>query len=135
MSLLFICFWIDLVRLLATTKNTSAVADYTQGENSPWAICVYKYMKIQGPRFQRNYIIARDQKSDFNTWHIISIIAENKSYAHNKTHLHTVEAYNTILLILRFFIFFRPLSSFHLLQSNQSFQAIEFVDRHISEKL
>ena len=27
------------------------------------AIRVYKYTKIQGPRFQRNYIIARDQKS------------------------------------------------------------------------
>ena len=27
---------------------------------------VYKYTKIQGPRFQRNYIIARDQKSDLH---------------------------------------------------------------------
>ena len=27
---------------------------------------VYKYTKIQGPPFQRNYIIARDQKSDFH---------------------------------------------------------------------
>ena len=31
--------------------------------------------------------------------------------------------------------FFQPLSSVHLLQSNQHFQAIEFVDRHVSEKL
>ena len=30
------------------------------------AIRVYKYTKIQGPRFQRNYIIARDQKSDLH---------------------------------------------------------------------
>ena len=29
-SILFICFWIDLVRLLATTGNTSAVAGYTR---------------------------------------------------------------------------------------------------------
>ena len=28
--LLFICFWIDLVRVLATTGNTSAVAGYTR---------------------------------------------------------------------------------------------------------
>ena len=28
------------------------------------AIRVYKYTKNQGPRFQRNYIIARDQRSD-----------------------------------------------------------------------
>ena len=30
------------------------------------AMRVYKYTKIQGPRFQRNYIIARDQKSDLH---------------------------------------------------------------------
>ena len=28
---------------------------------------MYKYTKIQGPRFRRNNIIARDQKSDFNS--------------------------------------------------------------------
>ena len=33
------------------------------------------------------------------------------------------------------YFFFRPLSSVHLLQSNQRFQAIEFVDRHVKEKL
>ena len=27
----FICLWIDLVRVLATTKKTSAVAGYKQG--------------------------------------------------------------------------------------------------------
>ena len=42
--LFFICFWIDLVRVLATTGNMSAVVR---------------------PRFQRNYIIARDQKVIF----------------------------------------------------------------------
>ena len=31
--------------------------------------------------------------------------------------------------------FFRPLSSVHLFQSNQRFQAIEFVDRQVLEKL
>ena len=30
MSILFICFWIDLVSLLVTTGNTSAVAGYTR---------------------------------------------------------------------------------------------------------
>ena len=30
MSVLYICFWIDLVRLLVTTGNTSAVAGYTR---------------------------------------------------------------------------------------------------------
>ena len=28
-------------------------------------------------------------------WYVISIIAENKSHAHYKTHLHTVKVYNT----------------------------------------
>ena len=32
------------------------------------------------------------------------------------------------------YFFYRPLSSVHLLQSNQRFQAIQFVDRHVSEK-
>ena len=39
------------------------------------------------------------------------------------------------ILPIKILIFFRPLSSVHLLQSNQRFQAIEFVDRNVSEKL
>ena len=31
--------------------------------------------------------------------------------------------------------FFWPLSSVHLFQTNQRFQAIEFEDQHVSEKL
>ena len=38
-------------------------------------------------------------------------------------------------LLIKILIFFRPLSSVHLFQSNQRFQAIEFVDQHVSEKL
>ena len=33
------------------------------------------------------------------------------------------------------FLFFRPLRGVHLFQSNQRFDAIEFLDRHVSEKL
>ena len=29
------------------------------------------------------------------TWHVISIIAENKPHAHHKSHLHTMKVYNT----------------------------------------
>ena len=68
--------------MLATTKNTSA------------AIRVYKYTKIQEPRFQRNYIIASEIEKVIYM-DVISIIAENKSHAHHKTHLHTVKVYNT----------------------------------------
>ena len=39
------------------------------------------------------------------------------------------------VLLIKILIFFQPLSSVHLFQSNQRFQAIEFVDRHVSEKL
>ena len=39
------------------------------------------------------------------------------------------------ILLIQILIFFRPLSSVHLLQSNQHFQATEFMDRHVSEKL
>ena len=52
--ILFICFWTDLVRALATTRNTSAV------------VCL-NTRKFKGFwRFQRRYIIARDQKSDLH---------------------------------------------------------------------
>ena len=58
------------------------------------AIRVYKYTKIQGPRFQKNYIFARDQKKRFK-WHVISIIAENKPHAYHKIHLQSMKVYNT----------------------------------------
>ena len=50
-------------------------------------ICL-NYTKIQGARFERNYIVIR-------TWHINSMIAKNKPPAHHKTHLHTKKAFNT----------------------------------------
>ena len=59
------------------------------------AIRVYKYRKIQGPRFQKNYIVARDKKIDLHGTSIISIIVENKSHANHKSHLHTMKVYNT----------------------------------------
>ena len=93
------------------TGNTSAVAGY---------IPVYKYTKIQRPQFQRN--------------DIFSIIAENKSqdsFAYSESLQHPTIA----ILLIQILLFSRLLSSVHLLQSNQCFQAIEFVDRHVSEKL
>ena len=38
------------------------------------------------------------------------------------------------VLLMKILIFFRPLSSVDLLQGNQRFEAIEFVDRHVLEK-
>ena len=55
---------------------------------------MYKYTKIQGPQFQRNYIKCCQISKKWLTWHVISIIAENKLHAHHKTHLHTMKVYN-----------------------------------------
>ena len=59
-SILFICFWIDLVRVLATTGNNVCGRRLYACINT---------RKIKGPRFQRNFVIARDQKKWF-TWHV-----------------------------------------------------------------
>ena len=118
----FICFWSDLVRGLATTGNN---------------VCGRRlYTKIQGPRFQRNNIIARDQKSDlhgtsFQSSPKINRMLITRPFAYNESLQHPTIA----VLLIKILIFFRPLSSVHLFQSNQRFQAIEFVDRHVSEKL
>ena len=56
-----------------------------------------------------------------------------RPFAYNESLEHsTIAALPIKILILIFF--FQPLSSVHMVQSNQRFQAIEFVDRHISEK-
>ena len=66
--------------------------------------------------------MARDQRSDL---HGISIIAENKPHANHKTHMQTMKVYNwpdhrSFAKVFFFFFFFRPLSSVHLFQSNQT---------------
>ena len=129
-SILFTCFWIDLIRVLATTGNTSAPSQ---------AIRVYKFTKIQRPRFQGNKIIARYRKSylhgtsfqsspKINRLLIPRLICiqwkfttpDHRNFANSNSYL---------------FFYFRLLRSVHLLQSNQRFQAIELADRHVSEKL
>ena len=63
------------------------------------------------------------------TGRIISIIAENKLYAHHKMHLHTMKVYNTRP------VYSLTIKSIHLFQGNQTFQATEFVDQPVPEKL
>ena len=53
------------------------------------------------------------------------------SFAYSESLQHPIIS----ILLVKILIFFQPLSSVHLLQSNQHFQAIEFVDQHVSEKL
>ena len=92
---------------------------------------VYKYTKIQGPRFQRNYVIARDLKSDLHDTSFQSSphCSSQDPFAYNES------LQNPTSSLLIKILFFRPLSSVHLFQSNRRFQAIEFVDLHVSEKL
>ena len=52
-------FWIFTFYLFLNWFSTHVIRLLSQ------AIRVYKYTKIQGPWFQRNYIIARDQKRGF----------------------------------------------------------------------
>ena len=92
---------------------------------------MYKYTKIQGPRYQRNNIIARDQKSDLHSTSSQSSPKVNRmlitrSFPYNKSLQHRTI---TVLLIKILIFLFRPLSSVHLLQRSQRFQAIEFVNR------
>ena len=94
-----------------------------------------KYMKIQGPRFQRNCIIARNQKSDL---HGMSLQLLPKIKCMLITRSICIQWKVTTPDHCRFAkgsYFFRPLSSVYLFESNQRFQAIEFVDQHVLEKL
>ena len=87
-------------------------------------------MKIQGPGFQRNDIIARYRKSDLHGSSFQSLPKINRmlitlnSFAYSESLQHPTIA----ILLIKILIFFRPVSSVHLLQGNQRFQAIEFVD-------
>ena len=104
--MLFICFWIDLVCTLATTRNTSVVPGYTRvwiHENSRALIQIF--------------------------------INENKSSSQDPlAYSESLQHPNITILLINIYTFFRSLSSVHLFLSNQCLQAIEFVDRHISEK-
>ena len=54
-----------------------------------------------------------------------------RPFAYNESLQHPTVA----VLLIKILIVFRPLSRVHLFQSNQCLQAIEFVDRCVSEKL
>ena len=91
----FICYWSDLVRGLATTGNN---------------VCDRRlYTKIQGPRFQRNNIIARDQKSDlhgtsFQSARKKTACSSQDSFAYNKSLQHPT--ISVLLIKIPIFFFF-----------------------------
>ena len=83
-STLFTCFWIDLVRVLATTGNTSAVAGYTR-------VYIHEHSRASIPEKLHN--CQRSKK--WFTRHVISIIGENKPHSRHNPPLHTMKVYNT----------------------------------------
>ena len=89
---------------------------------------------MQGPRFERK------RAEMWWTWHVTSIIAENKPHAHHKTHLHTRKVSNTRpvclpieVLLIEILLYFDD-RSIYFFQSNQCFRVIELVDWPIPEK-
>ena len=89
-----ICFWINLVRVLATTGNTSAIAGYTLA-----CIITRKFKGLDS----REITSLPEMKNVMRTWRVISIIAENKPHSHHKTLLHTMKVTITIEVLLLFF--------------------------------
>ena len=119
-------FWIDLVCILMTTRNTSAIAGY-----------IYRCIntrKFKG--LDSREIASLPEIKKWFTWHIISIIAENKLHACHKTICIQWKLQHSIIAV---FLIKTPLFlttvSVHLFQSNQCFQVIEFVDLPVPEKL
>ena len=69
---------------------------------------------------------------------IIPYVISKIPHAHHKTpfaYTENLQHPTIAVLLIKILIFLRPLSSVRLFQSNQRFQAIEFVDRRVSEKL
>ena len=72
------------------------------------AIRVYKYTKIQGPRFQRNNIIARDPKSDlygtsFQSSPKINHMLITRQFAYNNSLQHPTISVLLIKILIYFF--------------------------------
>ena len=100
---------------------------------------MYKYTKIQGPRFQRNYIIARDQKSDlhgtsFQSSPKINRMLITRPFAYNESLQHPTIA--VLLIKILIFFFFDHSVVFSCSKVIDAFKpAIEFEDQHVSGKL
>ena len=98
----FICFWTDLVRVLATTGNTCAVAGYTR-------VLIHENSRVSIP--EKLHHCQRSKK--WFTWYVILIIAENKPHLHHKTILYNESLQHaTIAVLLIKILFFNHLVVF-----------------------
>ena len=82
----------------------------------------------QGPRYERKYIIAKEQKRDERRASFQSS-PKNKPHVHHKTHFHTLEVYYTLsasltikVLLIKILVFFDH-CRIHLFLSNQCLEA------------
>ena len=116
-------------------------------------IVKYKYRKIQRPRFREiTSLLYYYVSLPLPLYYYVSlpdnerVIYMARLFSHRRKYIacssQDLFAYSESLqhptiaiLLIQILNYFRPLGSVHLLQSNQRFQAIEFVNRHVSEKL
>ena len=97
---------VDTVYLFLNWLNTRVSDDrkYVCGRRLYACINTRKFKGLDSRE-----ITSLPENKKWFTWHVISIIAENKPHAHHKTHLHTMKVYNTRpsqFWWLRFLLFF-----------------------------
>ena len=125
---LFICFWIDLVGVFST--RVSDDRKYVCGRRLYACINSRKFTGLDSreitslPEMKKVIYIGRHFNYRRKWTACSSLICMLYSFAYNESLQQATIA-----------VFFRPPSSVHLFQSNQRFQAREFVDRHVSAKL
>ena len=100
---------------------------------------MYKYTKIKGLDWGGIFTSLLKDKNVMNMARYFVRRRKKKRPAHHKTHLHTMKVYNSrpVSLNIEVLLIKIPLflTTIYLFQSNQRFQAIEFVDRPVPEKL
>ena len=98
----FTSFFIDIDTFYLFLNWFSTPVSNDQKYVRSQAIHMYKYTKIQGPQFQRNYIIARDQKSYLHGMSFQSLTKVNRTlitrpFAYNECSkvINTSKRYNS----------------------------------------
>ena len=99
-------------------------------------IVKYNYTRIQRPRFREITSLPDNERVIymarlFNHRPKYIACSSQDLFAYSESLQHPTIA----ILLIQILNYFRPFSNVHLLQSKEGFQAIEFVNRHVSEKL
>ena len=99
-------------------------------------IVKYNYTRIQRPRFREITSLPDNERviymaCIFNHRRKYIACSSQDLFAYSESLQHPTIA----ILLIQILNYFRPFSNVHLLQSKERFQAIEFVNRYVSEKL